>query len=485
MKQKSELLAPLYQTEKAKTKGFATETFDIRRADVDHASHELIQDKKILEKKQIELKGSEEMLRGIIESTADGILVTDENGRILCYNQLYQDMWPIPSDIIQAGTHQVVLQYCSDYMKDPQQFLVAAMKIYAEWPPESFHTLLLNSGRVFERYSKAKPVSRQHIGRVWSFRDITERRRAEAYTAQLAAIVESSNDAIIVKDLNGIINNWNAGAERLFGYRKSEILGHSITDLIPLDRLDEETRIMSLIKSGKFTDHFETVRLRKGGKTISVSIMISPVKDGAGNIIGASKVARDISQLKESQERIQHLANYDELTELPNRRLLADRMNIAIAHAARCSGRLALLFLDLDRFKPVNDSLGHDVGDKLLKAVAERMQGMVRLTDTTSRFGGDEFIILLSQIDVAENAACVAEKLLMAVSRPYKIGGHVMALTASIGIAIYPEHGKEPSTLLRKADISMYAAKKAGRNQYRFYDEEMTSRTAERINSES
>ena len=190
--------------------------------------------------------------------------------------------------------------------------------------------------------------------------------------------MESSYDAIIVKDLNGIITSWNAGAERIFGYRASEIIGCSIFGLIPRDRLQEESRIMSLIKSGKPVDHFETVRWGKGNRPIDVSITISPMKDSAGNIIGASKVARDITQRKEAQERIEHLAHYDALTGLPNRALLADRMKIAIAHAARYSHRLALLFVDLDRFKLVNDSLGHEIGDKLLKVVAERMQSSVR-----------------------------------------------------------------------------------------------------------
>ena len=167
---------------------------------------------------------------------------------------------------------------------------------------------------------------------------------------------------------------------------------------------------MNLIKSGKPVDHFETVRWGKDNKPIDVSVTISPVRDGAGNIIGASKVARDISQRKEALERIEHLAHYDSLTGLPNRVLLADRMRVAIAQASRYSLRLALLFVDLDRFKLVNDSLGHEIGDKLLKVVAERMRSSVRDADTISRVGGDEFIVLLGQIDTPEDAARVAGK---------------------------------------------------------------------------
>jgi diguanylate cyclase (GGDEF)-like protein/PAS domain S-box-containing protein len=448
------------------------------------AEYELDQIKKALAETMAERDRSLSMLRATIESTADGLLVTGENGEVLCYNQHYLNMWPIPHELMKTAEHQALIRYCCRYLKDPQQFVLSTEEIYMTWPRESFDVLQFNSGRLFERYTKVQCVEGRNVGRVWSFRDITERRQVEAYKAQLAAIVESSNDAIVVKDLNGIITSWNAGAERIFGYQASEIIGCSISTLIPPDRMEEETKIMGLIKSGRLADHFETVRWGKGEKPIDVSVTVSPVKDVTGKIIGASKVARDITQRKESQERIQYLAHYDPLTGLPNRTLLADRMRVAMGNAARYSFRLALLFVDLDRFKLVNDSLGHEIGDKLLKIVAERMRSIVRLTDTVGRMGGDEFIVLLSQIEAPEDAARVAEKLIGAVSQPYKVEPHELILTTSIGISIYPDHGKEASSLLRNADASMYSAKEAGRNQYRFYSEESTSRATERLSLE-
>ncbi len=448
------------------------------------AEHELSEAKKMLEKRMVELDRSSSVLRATIESTADGLLVTDESGKVLCHNQLYMDMWPIPPELMETARHLPLIQYCVSFLKDPHQFVLSTQEIYLAWPPESFDVLQFNDGRVFERYTKVRFVEGLNVGRVWSFRDITERRRAESYKAQLAAIVESSNDAIIVKDLNGIITNWNSGAERIFGYRASEIIGCSISLLIPPDRLEEESKIMKLVKRGKLTDHFETVRWGKGDKPIDVSVTISPVKNSEGKIIGASKIARDITQRKGSQERIQYLAHYDSLTGLPNRTLLADRMKIAIGNAARYSKRLALLFVDLDRFKLVNDSLGHEIGDKLLKVAAERMQSTIRHIDTISRLGGDEFIVLLSQIVAAEDAARVAEKLIAAVSEPYRIEEHELLLTASVGISIYPESGTEANSLLRNADTSMYSAKESGRNRYRFYSEDLTSRVTERLSLE-
>jgi diguanylate cyclase (GGDEF)-like protein/PAS domain S-box-containing protein len=424
------------------------------------------------------------LLRATIESTADGLLVTDESGEVLCYNQLYLDMWPIPRELMKTAGHQALIRHCCRYLKDPEQFVLSTDEIYKTWPQESFDVLQFHNDRLFERYTKVQFVEGRKVGRVWSFRDITERRQADSYKAQLAAIVESSNDAIVVKDLNGIITSWNAGAERIFGYHASEIIGCSISKLIPPDRVGEETKIMSLIKSGKLADHFETVRWAKGEKPIDVSVTVSPVKDVTGKIIGASKVARDITQRKESQERIRYLAHYDPLTGLPNRTLFADRMRVAIGNAERYSFRLALLFIDLDRFKLVNDSLGHEIGDKLLKIVAGRMHSIVRRTDTVSRMGGDEFIVLLSQIEAPEDAARVAGKLIEVVSQPYIIELHELILTASIGISIYPDHSKEASSLLRNADASMYSAKEAGRNQYRFYSEESTFRATERLSLE-
>jgi diguanylate cyclase (GGDEF)-like protein/PAS domain S-box-containing protein len=439
----------------------------------------------MLEKRMLELDRSLSVLRATIESTADGLLVTDESGKVLCHNQLYLDMWPIPPKVMEAAKHLPLIEYCRNFLKNSEQFTLSTEKIYAAWPPESFDVLQFNDGRVFERYTKVKFVEGLNVGRVWSFRDITERRRAESYKAQLAAIVESSNDAIIVKDLNGIITNWNSGAERIFGYRASEIIGRSISLLIPPDRLEEENRIMKLVRRGKLADHFETVRWGKDNKPIDVSVTISPVKNNEGKIIGVSKIARDISQRKESQERIQYLAHYDSLTGLPNRALLADRMRITISNAARYSKQFALLFVDLDRFKLVNDSLGHEIGDKLLKIAAGRMRSILREADTISRMGGDEFVILLSQIATKGDAACVAEKLIAAISRPFRIEEHELLLSASVGISIYPDNGKDAGSLLRNADTSMYSAKESGRNRYRFYSEDLTSGATERFKLEN
>lgn len=406
------------------------------------------------------------MLQAIVESMPYGLLVTDKHGHMLCYNQPYMDMWRIPPEVMVNARHQIIFEHYSSQLRDPQQFLHSTEVIYGAWLPESFDILEFLDGRVFERHTRARTLEGLNMVRIWSFRDITERRQAETYKAQLAAMVESSDDAIIVKDLNGVITSWNAGAERIFGYQASEIIGSSILELIPPDRHEEENGIMNLVKSGNRVDHFETVRWGKGKKPIDVSVTISAVKNSNGNIIGVSKIARDITGRKESQKRIEYLAHYDPLTGLGNRALLADRMKTAIGNAKRYSFQLAVLFVDLDRFKPINDSLGHEIGDKLLKTVAERMQSKVRETDTVSRLGGDEFVVLLNQVHAASGATRVAENIIAALSQPYHIEQHELMLTASIGISIYPDSGKDASSLLRRADEAMYCAKGQGRNRY-------------------
>jgi diguanylate cyclase (GGDEF)-like protein/PAS domain S-box-containing protein len=424
------------------------------------------------------------VLQAIVESTPDGLLVTDKRGRVLCYNHPYVEMWRIPRELMDDATHQTIVQHCLAQLKDPQQFLSSNENIYATWPSESFEVLEFRDDRVFERYTKAQTPEGLHMVRVWGFRDITKRRQAEAYKAQLAAIVESSDDAIIVKDLNGIITSWNAGAEQMFGYQASEIIGSPIAVLIPPERQEEETRIMELIKSGRRAAHFETVRWTKGRKPIDVSVTISPVKDSEGNIIGASKIARDITHRKESRERIEYLAHHDSLTGLPNRASLADSMKAAIGSASRYSIQVAVLFVDLDRFKLINDTLGHEIGDKLLKMVAERMRAAVRQSDIVSRVGGDEFVILLSRIQAPSDAARVAENIIAILSQPYHIGQHELIVTASVGISLYPHGGKDVSSLLRSADAAMYSAKGHGRNRYEFYSEDLTLLAAERLGLE-
>ena len=211
------------------------------------------------------------------------------------------------------------------------------------------------------------------------------------------------------------------------------------------------------------------------GRLVFLDVHQARFVDARGEVIGTVGCARDITERKASEAFVQHLAHHDVLTDLPNRTLLADRLRQALAHVRRERERLAVLFIDLDRLKPVNDNLGHDIGDLLLKEVASRLQTVVtRESDTVSRLGGDEFVILLQRLNKEPDAAAMAEKILAVLRQPFLIGEHSITISASIGIAICPQHGEEVNLLLKNADAAMYSAKHAGRDAYRFFDASMT-----------
>ena len=210
-----------------------------------------------------------------------------------------------------------------------------------------------------------------------------------------------------------------------------------------------------------------------------------PIVDGDGRFIGYRGTALDISERKQSETRIAELATRDPLTGLPNRLLLSDRLGRSIAAAQREGAMLAVMFIDLDHFKRVNDTLGHDIGDALLREVAKRIGGVLRKGDTLARLGGDEFVVVLEGLKAADDAAQVARKIIDALSQPYDLEGHSLNTAGSIGIAIYPNDGTDATTLMRHADTAMYVAKSSGRKNYQFFSAEMNVRAAERLRLEA
>ncbi|HEV3147328.1 MAG TPA: PAS domain S-box protein [Chthoniobacterales bacterium] len=269
------------------------------------SGQELLQAKEALERKMEELAYSLSMMRATLESTTDAIVVTDLDGNLTGFNEKYAKMLGLSREMINSLDGQQLREMFSRQFKDPERFLARVVQIYASSPSDSFDILEFADGRVFERYSKTQLIDKRSVGRVWSFRDVTERNRAEIIYQRLAAIVDSSDDAIVGKDLNSIVTSWNSGAERLFGYSASEMIGTSIMRLIPPDRQTEENEILTRIRNGRRVDHFETVRMRKDGQLIDVSVTISPIKNVIGNVIGASKVARDIGERKRAEEKLQ------------------------------------------------------------------------------------------------------------------------------------------------------------------------------------
>jgi PAS domain S-box-containing protein len=277
----------------------ATTVLQIRQ----RAEQEIRRTNEILEERTRELAQALMIMRATLESTTDGILVTDEDAKATQFNEKYIAMWKMPLEVVEGGMASDLQKLASQNFEDPPRF-IARVKEIAASGRESFDQLQLKDGRTLERYSKVLTVEGKGAGRVWSFRDVTKRRLAEITSHRLGAIVASSDDAIVGKDLNGIVTSWNFGAERIFGYFADEMIGTSIMRLIPPDRREEEIEILSRIRRGERFGHFETIRLAKNGRLINVSITVSPIKDSSGQVIGASKVARDITERKKTEEAL-------------------------------------------------------------------------------------------------------------------------------------------------------------------------------------
>ena len=260
------------------------------------------------------------LIRATLEATADAILAIEE-GRITNWNTKFVAMWGMPLELVALGDVQKVRAFIAPQLKDSERYLARIAEIEAS-KEKSFDLLELADERLIERYSDVISVEERVIGRVWCFRDVTQRHELDLIPRRLAAIVDGSDDAIIGKDLNSIITSWNQGAERIFGYSAEEMIGTSIVRLIPLERQGEEEEILSCLKRGERFEHFETVRTTKEGRRLHVSLTVSPIKDATGRVIGASKIARDITDRKLSEEALREAKKVAEAANADRQRLL-------------------------------------------------------------------------------------------------------------------------------------------------------------------
>jgi len=289
---------------------------------------------------------------------------------------------------------------------------------------------------------------------------------------RLANVLGAVRDAIITIDQKGNVQSINAAGERIFGYPKTHVLGQNIKMLMPKQYADHHDnyldRYVTTGESEIINSSMEFEGQHANGAIFPIELTVTEMREGNQRLF--TGVIRDITERKKALDKIHYLAHHDALTKLPNRNLYIERVERAIYRAERSSKPLALMFVDLDKFKPINDELGHEAGDAVLKTVAERMLSCVRQSDTVARFGGDEFVAILENLDHAESAAVVAKKviakLLESIETP---GGQNATVGASIGISVFPEDGKTLDELARAADEAMYAVKEEGRNNFKFY----------------
>lgn len=329
----------------------------------------------------------------------------------------------------------------------------------------------------------------QSLLTVQMLRNVIKRKAVEAAMflekARAEIMLNSISDAVIGTDMVGNVEYLNVAAESITGWSRAEALGHPIDQVMrildggtrrpvrnPIELVLQEDKPMGMVAG--------TVLVRRDGQEVTIEDSASPIHDFDEKICGAVIVFHDVTVARAMSLKMAHLAQHDYLTDLPNRSLLNDRLLQAIGLAERHAGQVAVLFLDLDRFKEVNDSIGHAGGDLVLQVVAKRLEGCIGRTDTVSRHGGDEFVVLLSEIEGPAEAGILAERMLQELRQPILVKDRKFQMTGSIGISIYPDDGEKPDILLHCADAAMYQAKSNQRNTYQFYSREIMARDIER-----
>ena len=311
--------------------------------------------------------------------------------------------------------------------------------------------------------------------------DVTSSRRAEAALEKtndfLKNILETISDGVFALDLNGKFTLANQRISQMTGYRHHQLIGTPFTRVFAADSLPDVQRMLQNvcaegIKERRFEAHFA----HADGHQRAVTCSLLPLAQG-DRVVGIVGTVVDITDRKAAEQRIEHLAYHDPLTNLPNRRLLSDRLTMSMSQAERDGRMVAVLFVDLDRFKSINDSLGHRCGDLVLQELGTRLRASIRAGDTVARMGGDEFVFLLPAIDRLEEVLAVAGKVLDAVRRPFNIEGREFVVTACVGIALYPSHAADPDTLIKQADIALFECKRHAGDSYMLFDESMSARS--------
>ena len=424
-----------------------------------------------------------------LESAANSILVTDKKGTILWMNRAFVELTGYTTEEARGRNPRLLMSG-----KQSKEFYANLWKTISTgnvWRGEL--TNRRKDGSLYEEEQTITPV-RSGSGDITHFvavkQDITKRKRSEEMLQnsenKYRVLFEDSADANWLMDENGFLD-CNSAALQMFGYSAGALVRHP-ADISPpyqpdgtSSRTAIEQKIAAAFLNGK--ERFEWLHQRKNGDVFLAEVCLTALTLSGRPTLLAT--VRDITDRKVAEERVQYLAYYDALTGLPNRALLQDRLATALAGARRRKDKVALLFLDLDRFKLVNDSLGHSVGDFLLRDVAERLKTCVREQDTVARLGGDEFLVLLTSVKDMADAAAVAGRIVNSLIAEFVVQSHRLSVTCSLGISIFPEHGADGETLIKNADAAMYSSKDNGRNNFRFFSEDMNAQVMERLTLDS
>jgi diguanylate cyclase (GGDEF)-like protein/PAS domain S-box-containing protein len=434
-----------------------------------------------------ESKESEARYRGLLEAAPDAMVVVDQDGEIVLLNVQAEKQFGYRRD-------ELVGQKVKNII--PEGF---AERLIADGTRSAAEALAQEIGTGIELTGRRKDGSEFPIEIMLSplesaegvlvtaaIRDISVRKAAEKHLAQMESryrgLLEAAPDAMVVVNQDGEIVLLNVQAEKQFGYRRDELVGQKVKNIIPegfAERLIADgTRSAAEALAQEIGTGIELTGRRKDGSEFPIEIMLSPLK-GAESVLVTAAI-RNITTRKKAEALMIHSSEHDFLTGLPNRMLLSDRVNQAIRMAIRHKRKVAVLFLDLDGFKHINDSLGHPTGDKLLQSVGKRLVDCVRGSDTVSRQGGDEFVVLLSEEEDSEDASITAKRMQRAVAEAHFIDQHDLHVTCSVGVSVYPDDGLNAETLIKNADTAMYQAKANGRQKYQYFKPAMNVRAVER-----
>jgi diguanylate cyclase (GGDEF)-like protein/PAS domain S-box-containing protein len=428
----------------------------------------------ITERKRAEdaLKRAEEKYRNIFENAMIGIYQSTPEGRYLSVNPAMARIfgYSSPEEMIKTITNAGLQTYVNPDDRIRFKKLLESGGVVGGFETQRYRKdkgkfwVSINNRAVFDESGKVL----YYEGIV---EDITARKEAEEALREseikFRSLFEGSRDAIYITTKDGRFIDANQSFLDLFGDTREGLMERNAKDAYI--SIEDKERFKKMIKEQGAVRDYEIKLQKKDGAKIDCLLTVTPKRNDRGDVIEYQGIVRDITERKRTGDLIKHLAYHDPLTDLPNRLLFNDRLNMAMISAQRNKQKLAVMMLDLDKFKDVNDTLGHNIGDMLLKAVANCLTVVLRKGDTTARLGGDEFLLLLTNIVKTENTGGVAQKILEAFQKPFVFDGQEVYITTSIGIAIYPEDGEDIDTLIKHADIAMYSAKKAGRNAYQYH----------------
>jgi diguanylate cyclase (GGDEF)-like protein/PAS domain S-box-containing protein len=419
-------------------------------------------------------------LRATLESSADGILVCDLYGGIRAFNRLFSTLWSLPQELLVQRDDAAVHAYLANSVPNPDQYHQRLAQINRSPLMEASDVLVLRTGRVLERVSRPQLVRGRPIGRVYAFRDITERAATETQLKLAAKVFESSLDAILVTDPEFRVLASNPAAEKLTRGPSADLLQHDALSLFfSLQQWSWEKDLTEKLKCAGYWEG-ELWYRRPDGSATALQASWVMLRDADGECLNTVLFVKDLTEKLAAQQRIEQLAYTDVLTGLPNRLMLTERVEHAIRLSERSEKGFGVLFLDLDRFKHINDSLGHLFGDRVLVEVAGRLKGCLRQTDTLCRLGGDEFVIHLHEAD-ADASERTARRIIETISQPVCLEDMSFSLTCSVGIAMYPEDGTSLDELIQHADTAMYQVKERGKGHFRFYQPQMNADLLSRI----